>query len=32
VTGDDALRVLEVLDAIALSAERAQPVTLGSCT
>jgi predicted dehydrogenase len=32
VTGDDALRVLEVLDAIALSAERGQPVTLGSCT
>ena len=28
VTGDDALRVLEVLDAITLSAETGQPVTL----
>jgi predicted dehydrogenase len=28
VTGDDALRVLEVLDAITLSAESGQPVTL----
>lgn len=30
VTGDDALRVLEVLDAIALSAERHQPVAIES--
>jgi predicted dehydrogenase len=28
VTGDDALHVLEVLDAITLSAETGQPVTL----
>ena len=30
VTGDDALRVLEVLDAITLSAETGRPVALGS--
>jgi predicted dehydrogenase len=29
VTGEDALRVLEVLDAVVLSAESGQPVTLG---
>ena len=32
VTGTDAMRALEVLDAIALSAERGQPVTLDSAT
>ncbi len=32
VTGTDAVRVLEVLDAIALSAERGQPVTLEPAT
>jgi predicted dehydrogenase len=32
VTGMDAVRVLEVLDAIVLSAERGQPVTLESAT
>jgi len=32
VTGTDAVRVLEVLYAIALSAERGQPVTLDRAT